>query len=203
MPCSVCARADVVQQIDSLLNCGESMTAVSKQFGISRFSLARHLRHRAAETEPPVSAAQLEISKWLSRAEDEYAKAAQDNDTKSAIAAIASGLRAVETQLRTEEREAASDADSGVDDGRVSISSFDDALALFDAVPSTPVDKAKLQEMLKRARLLNAPDATTIFHKMLECPEFASDLVRWSALWEPAKKGEPDEPLPQEQACAN
>lgn len=125
MPCSICARADAVQQIDDCLDSGQSLTAVAEQFGTSRFALARHLKHRKADAEPPISASQLEIMKWLDRADAEYQKAAADDDTKTAIAAIASGLRAVETQQKTLEREtaAAPAAESG--DGRFTLQEID------------------------------------------------------------------------------
>jgi hypothetical protein len=204
MPCSICGRTTDVAAIDSLLDAGETLTVVSKQFNTSRFALARHLKHRKSEAEAPISATQAEISKWLARADLEYEKASQDDDIRSANASIASALRCIETQLRTAEKEKEVTEEAGEDDVKISISNLDDVCAMFDQAQASddPVDQAQIKITLDKARLLCKPDMVAVFYRAYENLRFAEDLLTWAATWEPEKKGNSDGPV-QTGRCAN
>jgi hypothetical protein len=204
MPCSVCARVTEVAAIDSLLDNGSSLSDVAKQFpGTSRFALARHLKHRKADAESPISETMAQCRLWMSRADDQYASAVADDDTRSAISAIASGLRAVETALRTAEKEKEVAEEAEADDAPISIGSLDDVMEMFNRVPDNAVDAGKLAEALRRAKALNQVDAMQMFYKMIECPEFASDIVVYATSWEPKEKGKADEPFLEKASAPN
>ena len=105
---------------------------------------------------------------------------------------MAQGLRACEARQKQLEREREEVAQEAGEDGdfRFSISDLDGVNLLLSQTEPDPVDVPKIEEALKRCRLLNLPDGMVIFHRMIESPAFAQDLLRWAALWEPTKKGE-------------
>ena len=169
-------------------NSGESIKAISEMFKVSRYSLSRHLNHHR---NPAVSVGSAggDISTWLSRANDEYLLARADADSRGAIQALIAGLRACEAKAKQAERQAEAAEEEESDDGRVSIGSLDDVMEMFNRVPDDPVDREKLTLALAKARELNRVDGMTIFYRMLENGEFASDLVTFATNWNPMEKG--------------
>ena len=63
------------------------------------------------------------------------------------------------------------------------------------------MDQAKLQEALDRCRAINRLDGVQVFFKMIENPEFCTDLTAFATNWTPKEKGIDD--VPQEPARAN
>lgn len=198
--CSICRDVANMAAIDSLLDSGVSQKEVSKQFGISKFSLSRHVNHHRNQVEP-ASETHNDIQLWLSRCDDQYQAACFDNDSRAAIQSLAQGLRACEAKAKAAERRAEAKLEAGGDDSRISIGSLDQVMELFDQVPATPTDAAKLEEALRRARALNRVDAMQMFFRMIEDSAFAEDLVTFATSWTPAKKGESDEPILQVSAA--
>ncbi|MFZ0866818.1 MAG: hypothetical protein WAU76_19310 [Candidatus Sulfotelmatobacter sp.] len=135
-----------------------------------------------------------EESLWARRLEESYQRAVHDEDQRGMQAAAKAGLSHIRQRKAEKAKVAAAkqDADSGMDDGKISVGSLDDVIQMFDAAAAQPdpINQAKLQEAYRRAKLLNLPDMMTIFYKAIEDSVFAQDLVRWVALWEPAQKGE-------------
>ncbi|MFZ3277599.1 MAG: hypothetical protein WB249_13730 [Candidatus Sulfotelmatobacter sp.] len=203
-PCSICTSPNV-REIDDLLDSGESQLSVSERFSVSKFALSRHARRLCQQS---TEALEPDEQIWLDRLERAHAQAVTDGDVRGMQQTATAGLRVVrQRQVEKAKARAAAvkqDADSGVDDFKIPVSSLDDVMQMFDAAAAQPdpINQEKSQEAYRRAKLLNLPDAMTIFHKMLEWPEFCSDLLRWVALWEPAKKGEPDESQSLPQATA-
>jgi predicted transcriptional regulator len=103
--CTICSSPHRAA-IDDLLDAGTSQKDVAEQFGVSRFAVSRHVRHSAPAPETSSGDSREEISKWLSRADDQYLVATADGDQRGAINALVGGLRAVEARIRNEEREA-------------------------------------------------------------------------------------------------
>jgi hypothetical protein len=145
-----------------------------------------------------------EESLWARRLEESYQRALSDEDQRGMQAAAKAGLSHIRSRKAEKAKAAktASDAASGVDDGKISIDSFDGLLAMFNQIPATPVDAAKLREALQRARAINRPDMVQIFFRALENSAFAADLARYCALWEPAQKGTDDAVIQTETASA-
>lgn len=197
--CSICRDVANMAAIDSLMDSGVSQKEVSKQFGISKFSLSRHVNHHRNQVEP-ASETHNDIQLWLSRCDDQYQAACFDNDSRAAIQSLAQGLRACEAKAKAAERRAEAKLEAGEDDSRISIGSLDQVMELFDQVPATPTDAAKLEEALRRCRALNGVDGVQIFYRMMEDNRFCSDLVSYATNWTPKEKGS-NEPVQTESAA--
>lgn len=104
--CSICSHISV-QAIDDLADSGETLISISERFHVSKFALSRHCKHRKPEpvVETAEGGSREEIQKWLQRSDDQYLLACANADQRGAIQALIAGLRAVEAQAKSEERE--------------------------------------------------------------------------------------------------
>ncbi|MFZ3277663.1 MAG: hypothetical protein WA182_12240 [Candidatus Sulfotelmatobacter sp.] len=201
--CQVCVSPFLSQISDLLDQNTLTLKQISEQFNISVHSLSRHCaRHRNEAPESPAETAN-DISLWIQRCDDQYRAAVFDSDSRSAIQALGQGLRAVEARQKQLEREREVTDEEGESDGRISVSSLDQMMELFDQVPVTRTDAAKLEEALRRARALNRVDGMQIFHRMIENNEFAEDLVTYATSWTPTKKGITNESVQSEAIAPN
>ena len=190
--CQICT-SPYLQQISDLIDSNTlTLKQIAVQFSVSVFSLSRHCARHRRPAEPASEATSNDIQIWLDRCHAQYEAAVFDNDARAAIQTLAQGLRACEARQKQLEREREEVAQEAGEDGdfRFSISDLDGVNLLLSQTEPDPVDVPKIEEALKRCRLLNLPDGMVIFHRMIESPAFAQDLLRWAALWEPTKKGE-------------
>jgi hypothetical protein len=131
--CSICAHASSAA-IDDLLVAGANQKDVAVQFSVSRFAVSRHVRHSVPAPEGSLNTSRDEIGKWLRRADDQYLLATVDSDQRGAISALVGGLRAIEAQIRNDEREVEAKPVAG-DGGRITLGQLD---SILSAVPETP-----------------------------------------------------------------
>jgi hypothetical protein len=185
-PCSICTSPNCAA-IDSLLDSGESQLSVSQRFSVSKFALSRHARRLCQQ---PTDSIDSDEKIWLERLERAHQQAVTDGDVRGMQQTTSAALR--EIRARKTAKAKAAEVAPESDDGKISISSLDDVMEMFNRVPDNSVDAAKLKEALRRARALNHSDGVQIFLRMLECREFAQDLTAWVASWQPARKGDSD-----------
>jgi hypothetical protein len=106
--CSICANPGHAT-IDAQLQAGVFQKTIAASFSVSPFALSRH-RHNCLK--PPAASdtgdSRAEISKWLSRAEDQYLLATANDDQRGAVQSLVAGLRACEALSRSEDTAAES-----------------------------------------------------------------------------------------------
>jgi hypothetical protein len=198
--CSICQHPSA-RQIDDLLDAGESKKSVAAQFSVSVHALSRHSRHGVV---PDSDSLEAQAAKWRLRADDLWQHATADADVRGQAQAVAAGLRSCEMQARAAEKKAEVQAKSAaeVDDGKISIGSLDELVAVLTQANPSPIDAEKIKIALEKGSVLNRPDAVQLFYRMYESREFTEAISNWAATWQPPQKGEPDESQPISQVSA-
>ena len=152
-PCSICTSPNV-REIDDLLDSGESQLSVSERFSVSKFALSRHARRLCQQS---TEALEPDEQIWLDRLERAHAQAVTDGDVRGMQQTATAGLRVVrQRQVEKAKARAAAvkqDADSGMDDGKISVGSLDDVC-----------------RCLTRLRLRQAPLTKKNFGKRIAAP---------------------------------
>lgn len=105
--CAVCVHLDRAA-IDTALIAGERLNTVAARFGISKFSVGRHRSRHLVATTPITTGADDtdEINRWLARAEEIYAIACVDSDSRGKVSALTAALKSLEMRAKSREREA-------------------------------------------------------------------------------------------------
>jgi hypothetical protein len=200
--CSICARTTDLPAISDLIDAQVPLKEVAAQFHCSYPSLVRHAaRHRgpvapaAGSAGPDAAADDLRSRSDLlwSRSNEVWNSAMADADLRSQISSIQTGLRSLELQAKQAERQAEAKAEADSGGNKVSIGDLDDlvqAMTNPELLPD-PVDREKLQIVVRKSQELMRPDCHAVFYKMWECPEFAEALIDYVRDWKPEKKNEP------------
>jgi hypothetical protein len=126
-PCSICTHPSA-DDIEAALDCGSNQKDIAAQFDISKFALSRHVRHSKPVGKHDSLA---EVSRWLTRANDQYLLATANEDARGAVAALVAGLRAVESNIRNEERAEEAKLEPVID-RKITIAQIDKLLADAD-----------------------------------------------------------------------
>jgi len=152
--CSICSNPNRAA-IDDLLDAGTNQKDVAVQFGVSKFALSRHARH-TPEVEAAGGDSPAEIEKWLGRADDQYLLAVANADQRGAINALVAGLRAVEAQAKSEEREEEATPVTGTD---APVTGTDAPITIeeIDRIIQTTLNETERGR--NQNRLYSAPDA--------------------------------------------
>jgi hypothetical protein len=199
--CTICTHANCTE-IDSLLDSGNQQKQVALQFGVSAHALSRHVRH--GKNVAPDS---LDVDEqlWLDRLDKAHRQAVRDGDIRGQQQIAATGLRvARQRKVEAEKAKAAKAATVAESDAnKVSIGDLDSLVEVFSD-PSTvpdPVDRSKVEFVLRKARGLLRPDAEAVFQKMWSDKDFCEALIDYARDWQPKPKEEAIEPVqPQETA---
>ena len=106
--CSICASPDR-GQIDALMASGIRLKEIAAQIpGISPFALSRHKRNCLTPAPAPPTGnsvdAESQLALWIQRADDLYNASGAALDLRGQSAAIAAAFRAMEFQLKHQER---------------------------------------------------------------------------------------------------
>jgi hypothetical protein len=197
--CTICASPDRAA-IDSLLDSGEFKKTISQQFSVSVHALSRHSRRLCQQSTDSIDP---DEQIWLERLERAHAQAVQDGDVRGMQQTTSAALREIRAR-KTARAKAAEAAPNAEDDGKISIGSLDELVAVLTQENPSPVDRPKIAEALRRSRELSRPDFVTIFLKAWENQQFAEDLASWAATWEPAQKGTNEsEPIQEASSAPN
>lgn len=98
-PCAVCVSPKR-EEIDLLLVSGTTNKAVAESTGLSVGQLSRHKRRCLAVTLPPIAE---QVITWSDRAETLWALSAQNGDQRAMVAALQTGLKSLEFQIKRQE----------------------------------------------------------------------------------------------------
>jgi hypothetical protein len=114
-PCRICADAQLLPQINAMLEAGSTQVSIAETAGVSKYVVGRHARHAnlpaAIAHANGDSGSELQLSddrlrRWLERSEAAWVAASALGDTKAAIDALRSGVRSeLEHRRRLEKRE--------------------------------------------------------------------------------------------------
>jgi hypothetical protein len=173
--CTICAHADVAA-IDDLLDAGTNQKDVADQFHVSRFAISRHVRHSTPAPETSNGDSREEISKWLSRADDQYLLATADGDQRGAINALIGALRATEAKIRAEEREAEAIPDPESDE----FTPRD--IAKFDRLLSEAGERTT-RLAIEGAQRLGCSDLFQLFESCWENPTLKQAVLAFASDW--------------------
>jgi hypothetical protein len=193
--CTICAHANCAE-IDSLLDSGTQQKQVALQFGVSAHALSRHVRHGNNVAPDSLDG---DEQLWLARLEKAHKQAVRDGDIRGQQQIAATGLRVA--RQRKVEAEKAKAAKAAIvaesDDNKVSIGDLDSLVEVFSD-PSTvpdPVDRAKVEFVMRKAHGLMRMDAEQLFQRMWSSPRFCNALIDFASQWK-----EPEEPSELVQA---
>lgn len=157
-PCSICNSPDGAA-IDELLDAGMTQKAVADQFGLSKGSISRHARHAKQQVEGNDS--ETEISKWLSRADDQYLLAVANADQRGAVQSLVAGLRAVEAKVKSDERAFEKEQEQGGNVPPITVEQYDELTRKAEEAAAARGDDCMLIDRVTRFighRLLFWPD---------------------------------------------
>lgn len=107
-PCAVCISPKR-EEIDSLLVSGTTNKAVAESTGLSVGQLSRHKRRCLAVTLPSIAD---QVITWSDRAETLWALSAQNGDQRAMVAALQTGLKSLEFQIKRQEEQSEEPPDS-------------------------------------------------------------------------------------------
>lgn len=123
--CSICSNSNLAA-IDDLLDAGTNQKDVAVQFGVSRFALSRHCRHRQPESKPAdPDVLEQQARTWRERADHLWITATADSDSRAQAQAIAAGLRSCELMAQRAKAVAANPAPVPVGETLLTIEAMD------------------------------------------------------------------------------
>lgn len=130
---------------------------------------------------------------WLRRLHDAHAQAVTDQDVRGQQAVANSALRAIRARKAEKEKAAKAAIVAESDDNKVSIGDLDSLVEVFSD-PSTvpdPVDRAKVEFVMRKAHGLMRMDAEQLFQRMWSSPRFCNALIDFASQWKEPEEHEP------------
>jgi hypothetical protein len=129
--CPVCSNPELLPVVTALLEAGTTHAEIAERTAFSKDQIARHRRHSAKTSAPAdeptneLAVSNARLSRWLERSEAAWVAASAQGDTKSAIDALRSGVRAeLEHHRRLEKQERTAVAETSAD-GQPTLESLD------------------------------------------------------------------------------
>jgi hypothetical protein len=172
--CTVCGHAQRVE-IDRALMSGETQRSISAKYNLSSHTISRHVRH-SREPEPENLSQQAAL--WSSRAEQLWASATYDADTKAQVAALSAGLKSLQAQQKEAERQVKQEPQASA---KIDPSFIDKVIA--------DCDQRQLELCLAESLRLKVPDLYTMFCQMQNRPAMQRAVISYANEWAENESG--------------
>jgi hypothetical protein len=132
--CPICSNAELLPVVTALLEAGTTHGEIAERTSFTKDQVARHKRHSrpsapADEPGDELAVSNARLGRWLERSEAAWVSASALGDTKAAIDALRSGVRAELEHHRRLEKTADQTSVDAKDDASATIAALDKMVA--------------------------------------------------------------------------